>query len=267
MTLSPVKTVPVDDVALAYRECGSGYPIVLINGLASTMDTWNPPVLAQLSLYFRVIIFDNRGTGYSSVSDKPFSISLFARDTATLMDALGIPSAHVLGVSMGASVAQELVLGFPEMVNKLILAAGECGGVDAVRAPPEIIAQLTDKTGTMADVVNRMFTLLFPPSWLADHDPFHYCPEVYETTANEIVARQVSAFLGWTGSFVRLGAIHSPTLVITGTDDVIVPPVNSRILGGRIPGAELVEIPGAGHGLAYQFPDRFCDEVIRFLNR
>jgi len=78
----PVKTVPVDDVALAYREYGSGHPVVLLNGLASTMDTWNPPVLAQISEHFRVIIFDNRGTGYSSASDKPFSMSLLARDTA-----------------------------------------------------------------------------------------------------------------------------------------------------------------------------------------
>jgi pimeloyl-ACP methyl ester carboxylesterase len=81
------------------------------------------------------------------------------------------------------------------------------------------------------------------------------------------MARQASAFFGWTGSFSRLGDIHSPTLVITGTDDVIVPPVNSRITSSRIPGARLVEIPGAGHGLMYQFPDRFCDCVLTFLDR
>ena len=267
MTRIQFNTVPVDDVALAYRECGSGYPVVLINGLASTMDTCNPPVLATISEHFRVIIFDNRGTGYSSASDKPFSIPLLARDTATLMDALGISSAHVLGLSMGASVAQELALGFPGKVNKLILVAGECGGSESVRAQPEIIAQLTDKSGTMADVLNRMFSLLFPPSWLAAHDPLDYCPEVYETTSEDIVARQALAFLGWTGSFSRLGDIHSPTLVITGTDDVIVPPVNAHIISGLIPGAQLVEFPGAGHGLMYQFPDRFSDCVLTFLDR
>jgi len=267
MTRTQFNTVPVDDVALAYRECGSGYPVVLINGLASTMDTWNPPVLATISEHFRVIIFDHRGTGYSSTSDKPFSISLLARDTAALMDALGISSAHVLGLSMGASVAQELALGFPGKVNRLILVAGECGGSESVRAQPEIIAQLIDKSGTMADVINRMFSLLFPPSWLAVHDPLDYCPEVYETTSDESVARQLLAFLGWTGSFSRLGNIHSPTLVITGTDDVIVPPVNSHIISGQIPGAQLVEFTGAGHGLMYQFPDQFSDCVLTFLDR
>jgi pimeloyl-ACP methyl ester carboxylesterase len=267
VTRIPVNTVPVDDVSLAYRESGSGYPVVLINGLASTMDMWNPPVLSKISEHFRVIIFDSRCTGYSSSSDKPFSIPLLARDTATLMDALGISSAHILGLSMGASVAQELALSFPGKVKKLILVAGECGGPESVRMQPEILAQLMDKSGTVHDVVNRMFSLLFPPSWLADHDPFRYCPEVYETTSDEIVARQASAFFGWTGSFFLLGDIHAPTLVITGTDDVIVPPVNSHIISGRIPGAQLVEIPGAGHGLIYQFPDPFSDYVLTFLDR
>ncbi|MDP2796515.1 MAG: alpha/beta fold hydrolase [Methanoregula sp.] len=267
MTPIPLKTVPVDDVSLAYSESGSGYPVVFINGLASTMDMWNPPVIAKISEYFRVIIFDSRGTGYSSASDKPFSIPLLAHDTAILMDALGISSAHILGLSMGASVAQELALSFPGKVNKLILVAGECGGSESVKAQAEIMSQLMDKSGTMHDVVNRMFFLLFPSSWLAVHDPFCYCPDVYETTGDEIVARQASAFSEWTGSFFRLADICSPTLVITGTDDVIIPPVNSHIISGRIPGAQLVEIPGAGHGLMYQFPDRFSDCVLTFLNR
>jgi pimeloyl-ACP methyl ester carboxylesterase len=168
---------------------------------------------------------------------------------------------------MGASVALDLALGFPGKVTRLILVAGECGGSESVRMQPEIMAQLMDKSGTMSDVVNRMFSLLFPPSWLATHDPFSYCPEIYETTSEESMALQASAFFGWTGSFFRLGDIHAPTLVITGTDDVIVPPVNSRITSSRIPGAQLVEIPGAGHGLMYQFPDRFSDCVLTFLDR
>jgi pimeloyl-ACP methyl ester carboxylesterase len=268
VTRIPVKTVPVEDMTLAYRECGSGYPVVFISGLASTMDMWNPPVLEKISHHFRVIIFDNRDTGYSSASDKPYSIPLFARDTAMLMEALGISSAHVIGHSMGASVAQELVLSFPAKVTRLILVAGECGGSESVRMQPETLSRLMDKSGTVQDVINRMFSLLFPSSWLALHDPLRYCPEVYEPVpGNEIVARQVDAFFAWTGSFSRLGEVRSPALVITGTDDVIVPPVNSRIIREQIPGSELVEIPGAGHGLMYQCPDRFCDCVLEFLRR
>ena len=267
MTLSPVQTVPVDDVVLAYRECGAGYPVIFISGLASTMDMWNPPVLERISGKFRVIIFDNRGTGYSGTSEKLFSIPLLAGDAAALMDALGITSAHIIGVSMGASVAQELALGFPEKVSRLVLVAGECGGTESVRMEPEVQARLTDKSGSVQDVTTRMFSLLFPPSWLANHDPFRYCPEVHESTSADSVARQAAAFFAWTGSFSRLASVRQPTLVITGTDDIIVPPVNSRIISGAIPGAELVEIPGAGHGLMYQCPDRFCDSVMGFFGR
>jgi len=263
----PFRTVAVDDVILAYRECGAGAPVVFISGLGSTMEMWNPPVIEKISRHFRVIVFDNRGMGYSSGSDKPLSIPLLARDTAALMDALGIPSAHIIGHSMGGSIAQELALGFPAAVDRLVLVSSTCGGSESVSMQPETMARLTDKSGTPRDVTSRMFSLLFPPSWLARHDPARYCPVIDEVPGNEIVARQADAFSRWAGSFSRLEKIRSPTLVVTGSEDVIVPPVNSRIISGRIAGSELVGIPGAGHGLMYQEPDRFSDCVREFLDR
>ncbi|MFA7694234.1 MAG: alpha/beta hydrolase [Methanoregula sp.] len=262
----PVHTVQAGDVSLAYHESGSGDPVVFIGGLASTMDQWNPPVLEKFSRQFRVILFDNRGTGYSNESGEPFSIALFARDTANLMDALGITRAHIIGHSMGACIAQEFALEFPKRVNRLVLVAGDCGGSEAVKMQPEIRDRLTDKSGTVQDMIRRMFSLLFPQQWLDTHDPFAYCPEVYENTSDEIVARQIETFFAWPGSYSRLGEIQSPTLVLTGDRDVIVPPKNAELLGSRIPDAQLVVFPDGGHGLMYQFPDRFCDTVLGFLD-
>ena len=267
MALPPPETCTVGGVTLVYREYGSGFPLLLINGLASAMDTWNPPVIAALSRHFRVIVFDNRGTGYSGASVEPFSVPLFAKDAAGLMDALRITRAHVLGFSMGACIAQELALAFPEKVDRLILIAGDCGGAEAVRTDPDVFARLIDKSGTIEDVVNRMFPLLFPPAWLATHDPFRYCPEVYETTSTENAARQLAAFSTWPGSCLPLGAIRSRTLVIAGDADAVVPPENSRLLAGKIPGAEFAIFPGAGHGLMYQCPDWFSERVLGFLER
>jgi pimeloyl-ACP methyl ester carboxylesterase len=260
-----VKTVKVNGIMLAYREIGSGYPLLMINGFASTMDTWNPPVLARLAEHFRVIIFDNRGTGYSSTSDEPFSMALFADDTIALMEALHVSRAHVLGLSMGASVAQELVLAKPELVDRLILIAGTFGGEQAERMLQETWETLADKSGSPADVADRMFSLLFPGDWLATHDPWQYCPEIHETTSVECAARQAEAFTGWPGSYDRLPGIRCPVLVITGTEDVIIPANNSVLLAGRIPGARCVQIPGAGHGLQYQCPEVLGREIIRFL--
>lgn len=257
-----VKTLDVNGVTLAYMEIGSGYPLILINGFASTMDTWNPPVLAALAEHFRVIIFDNRGTGYSSGSDEPFSMPLFADDTLALMNALGIARAHVLGLSMGASIAQELVLKTPGAVDRLILVAGTCGGNRAVKAQQETWETLADKSGSPLDQANRMFSVLFPKEWLATHDPWQHCPEVHETTSEDNAARQAEAFFSWPGSYDRLPGIRCPVLVITGTEDVIIPEKNAVLLSGRIPGARLVRVPGAGHGLQYQDPEA-CAGVIR----
>ena len=267
MALPPPETFTAGDVTLAYRTYGSGYPLVLVNGLASAMDTWNPPVLDALARHFRVLVFDNRGTGYSDVSAEPFSIPLFSRDAAGLMDHLGIARAHVLGFSMGTCIAQELALAFPEKIDRLVLVSGDCGGAEAVRTDPEIFSRLIDRSGTIEDIVNRMFPLLFPPAWLATHDPFRYCPAVEETTSDENAARQLGAFLSWPGTFSRLGKIRPRTLVITGDSDAVVPHENSRLLAGKIPGAELVVFPGAGHGLMYQCPGRFGERVLGFLER
>lgn len=260
-----VTAIPPSYATLAYHEYGSGYPVIFINGLASAMDTWNPPVLEKISKHFRVIVFNNRGTGDSVVPEGQFSVPLFAKDTAFLLDSLGISRAHILGFSMGACIAQELALAFPEKINRLVLVAGDCGSADAVRAPVDIFARLTDKNGTMEEVAQRMFPLLFPPAWLSTHDPFRYCPEVREITSTENSTRQLAAFSSWRGSLSRLENIASPTLVITGDEDVVVPPENSRLISCRIPYAKLAVFPGAGHGLMYQCPNRFSEMVLTFL--
>lgn len=260
-----MKTIAANGAMVAYREIGSGYPLLLINGFASTMDTWNPPVLDVLAGQFRVIIFDNRGTGYSSATDEPFSISLFADDALSLMAGLGISRAHVLGLSMGASIAQELVLRKPETVDRLILLSGMFGGDRAERMEQKTWETLADKSGTLIDQANRMFSLLFPEGWRATHDPWQYCPEVQETTSEKSAARQAEAFTTWPGTYDRLPGILCPVLVMTGSEDVIVPAKNAEMLAERIPAARLVRVPGAGHGLQYQCPEILSGEVIRFL--
>jgi pimeloyl-ACP methyl ester carboxylesterase len=122
-----VKTVQVGYIDMAYKAFGQGQPLIMIIGSSSTMDLWPPEVLSRLSSSYRVIIFDNRGMGNTTASPGNFSILQFAEDTAGLMDALGIKSAHILGWSMGSFIAQELALNHPEKVDKLVLYAGNCG--------------------------------------------------------------------------------------------------------------------------------------------
>ena len=127
ITKSEIKTVPVGDITIAWKEAGSGETLILITGSGSTMDMWDTRMVNQLAQHYRVIAFDNRGMGNSTSSDRDYTIRLFANDTAAFMDALGIKKAHVMGWSMGTFVAQELALGYPEKVDKLILYAGSPG--------------------------------------------------------------------------------------------------------------------------------------------
>jgi pimeloyl-ACP methyl ester carboxylesterase len=260
----PLQSIPVNDITIGYREFGNGPPLLLINGFCSTMDTWNPRVLEKLSDDYRVIVFDNRGTGYSSAGTVPFSISLFALDTIALLEALGISRVFCIGLSMGSYIAQEIALRCPDLIMRLILVSGDCGGNESEQMSSDILEKLADKSGTPEQLAERMFSVLFPPSWLETHNPWDYCPEVYETIPEETATSQMNAIDSWDGTCRRLPGLQVPALVITGSDDVVIPAKNSLVLAGLIPGSWLVQFRGGGHGLIYQFPDDFT-AIVRFF--
>ncbi|MFA5268401.1 MAG: alpha/beta hydrolase [Methanoregula sp.] len=266
ITKAEMKTVPVGDITIAYKEIGSGEPLILIMGYSGTMDLWDTRLVNQLAQHYRVIIFDNRGMGNSTSSDREYTIRLFAEDTAGLMDALGIKKAHVMGWSMGTFVAQELTLSYPEKVEKLILYAGTPGGKEALSPAPQDIAALTNMTGTDRERGERLFGELFPSAWLKENpDPSKYFPRVTEMSAPVNVMRQDAAILAWNGTSSRLPALKQPLLLIAGEQDVIAPPGNSLLIAEQVPQSWVVRIRGGGHGLMYQYPDEFASIVITFL--
>jgi len=262
---APVRTVHVNDIDIAYKDLGQGKPLVLIMGYGMTMDIWPPGVLTNLSKTHRVIVFDNRGMGNTTASDKPFTIGLFADDAAGLMDALNLSQADVLGWSMGADVAQELALRHPGNVDHLILYAGTSGGKESIPASPAVIETLTNTSGSARERGERFFTLLFPAAWLRGHqDPMAYFPVPTESSPAKSYVRQIEAISTWNGTYSRLPGIRSPTLVLTGADDVISVPENAFLIGGRIPGAWVIQVPGGGHGMMYQFPEQF-ERIVNFF--
>ncbi|MFH1199128.1 MAG: alpha/beta hydrolase [Candidatus Omnitrophota bacterium] len=268
LDLEKIKTqlVKVDDCTLGYKTFGQGYPLVMITGYSATMDMWDARVLSKLARRYKVIIFDNRGMGASTASNKEFSIKLFADDTAGLFKALNIKQANVLGYSMGASIALEFTLKYPEMANKLILYAGNCGGKEPVSPTPENMQKLIDTSGTPEERGKRLLRLLLPEQWLKDNpDPAKYLPKITETSSMVIIDRQTKALTTWEGCYSRLPDIIQPVLLITGTEDVVTPAENSLILANRIPLAWLAQIKGGGHGLMYQSPRKFSKVILAFL--
>ena len=256
----------VGDIQMGYRVYGDGYPLVMIMGYGSTMNLWEPRLIDAIASHFKVIVFDNRGMGNTEAGEREFTIEQFADDTAGLINALGIQQAHVLGWSMGSLIAQELTLRHPEKVNKLILYAAHC---DASMFPPtsEVIERLRDTSGTPEEQGMRWISLLFPGDWLESHGD--RVREVFfrpiGSTPPESMGKQAMAIGYWGGCCDRLPEIMSRTLLIAGADDILVPPKNSQYMAGKIPGAQLVMIENGGHGVMFQYPDKFSERVTSFL--
>jgi pimeloyl-ACP methyl ester carboxylesterase len=269
----PSRNVTVGDINIAFKQIGKAdaRPIILITGASATMDMWNPLLLEQLaSANYRVIIFENRGVGESSVGTKEFSVGQFANDTLGLLDALGISKADVLGWSMGGFVAQQLAVTNPDRVDNLILYATSCGGPSDRPTPPEVIEIGTNASISEEERMQKLAPLFFAPaSWFKAHPdyssyfPIHAYIQSRETVSQETHRQQLDAAATWTGTCNALSSITQPTLVIVGMDDDPAP--DSLNLAEGIPGSWLIRINDAGHGLMYQHPDEFNRVLMTFL--
>ena len=265
----PAKKIHVGDINIAYKVFGKGDPILLISGSGLVMDAWDSSVLRDLSSNHTVIIFDNRGVGNTTAGTKPFSIVQFANDTAGLLDALKIQKADVLGFSMASFIAQELALLHPEKVNRLILYGASCGGKENIPQSPEVVKILSDIVNNRLRDPEKALSVTFPLSWIKSHPHFTF-PQPKETISLSTLKQQFNIVedwfaTNWNSICSQLSKISTPTLIITGTEDVAVPPANSLIIAAKIPGSWLVQIRGAGHGLMYQYPDKLSKVLQTFL--
>ena len=268
----PTRRVHVGDIDIGYKMFGKGDPILLITGANGVrMDVWDPVLLSELASNHTVIIFDNRGVGNTTSGSKVFSIKQFANDTSGLVNALNIKKpVDVLGWSMGSFIAQELAILHPDKVNKLILYGSSCSGKQSVPPSPKATTFFTKNVTRITSNGNARFeasaSLLFPRTWIKENPNYlQYLPKSKESASIQTILGQIRAMSSWTDSCNQLSRITKPTLVIDGTEDVITPSVNSLILAEKIPGAWLVQINGAGHGLMYQYPYRFSTIVQTFL--
>ena len=269
----------VDTVELYYEEHGRGEPLLLIMGLAADSMAWMFQV-PEFSKHYRTIVFDNRGVGRSSKPAGPYTISRMADDTAGLLDVLGMPRAHVVGVSMGGMIAQELVLRHPRLVRGLVLACTypepdaeierqrqfsvqELGGQISAGGDIQIDLKAFDPMAFFQQLLPLAFNQEFIEKELPKIMPL-FAGALQYGFSMEAILGQVAAVMSHKATD-RLQHITAPTLVITGDADRLVPPANSEILATHIPGARLVKVPGGSHGFNFETPDVFNREVLDFL--
>jgi len=141
----------VNDINMYYDVQGEGFPLVMVMGFLGNANCWDPRMMLPLADRFKLIVLDNRGAGRTDISEREYSIKLFAQDTVGLMDALNIPRAHVLGISMGGMIAQEVALNYPKRVEKLILASTFCGGAHSVLFAPADLERVERLVKKVAD--------------------------------------------------------------------------------------------------------------------
>jgi len=274
-----VPKVRVDDIQIYYEVKGEGFPLVMIQGLSYSLDGWDPRLIEGLSKMFKLVLFDNRGAGRTGVSDREYTMKLFADDTAGLMDALGISKAHILGLSMGGMIAQELVLNYPEKVEKLVLCSTGsqwCFSQEASRILDAMTESSQEELTRMilslefasdfpTDFVRKKpsVVLLFTNDFVKEH------PDLVDLLilraakhpiSKEGWIRQLNAIRGF-NTQGRLHKIRVPTLILHGRKDVEIPPENSSILAKAIPNSKLVYLEKSAHRLAEEMR-----EVINVLS-
>lgn len=272
-------TVRVGDVELYYEEHGSGEPLLCIMGLAADSTAWVLQI-PDFAKQHRTIVYDNRGVGRSSRPRGPYTIVQMADDAAGLLDALHVERAHVLGISMGGMIAQELALRHPERIRRLVLACtypepdadvlaqreaglAAFGGTVGPDGRAQVDFGAIDPFAFFQHLLPRVFNMDFISREL---------PRLMELFGGalqygfdpEAIMAQVEATMGHRTTD-RLHAIKAPTLVLTGDADRLIPCASSDILARHIPNARLVKIPGGSHGFNIEVPERFNREVLDFL--
>lgn len=241
--------------------------MVLIMGLRRNSEWWYRQI-PTLSKHFKVLVFDNRGAGRTDKPKMDYSIRLFADDTAGLMETLSIRKANVLGVSMGGYIAQELTLNYPDGVKRLVLGCTGPGGEKAVLATPERLKKFTANEGlTPEEILRKDMDIYFSDEYIEkNHEKMEEFIEIslrhYQPP--DAFERQFAACLKH-DTVNRLSRVGVPTLILSGDDDPLVPPENSRILNALIPHSELIFFPGKRHCFFIEEADRLNQMMIGFF--
>jgi pimeloyl-ACP methyl ester carboxylesterase len=261
------KQARVGDIDISYKTFGKGDPILLIMGYAGSMYAWDPVFLKELSTNHTVIIFDNRGIGNTTVGSKNFTIEQFATDSAGLLNTLKINKSNVLGYSMGGMIAQQLTLDYPDKVNDLIIYASYCGGNQSIPPNRELFSQMTNRSASTDDIKKRIIPLLFTSNWIKQNPDYLEKFASFVFPPMDILERQGKAIFSWGGVCDLLKDISQETLIVTGTNDLILPSyIDSIMLIEKIPGAWLAQFKGGGHALMSQYPEKLSAIVNTFLD-
>ncbi|MFA5840507.1 MAG: alpha/beta hydrolase [Candidatus Margulisiibacteriota bacterium] len=258
-----------DPFPLFYEVCGSGNPLLLIAGLGADNSCW-AGIVKNLSKHFKIIVFDNQGSGRSPLLNKKLTIRQMADDAVKLLDHLGIKRSHLIGHSMGGYIAQEIAIYYPERVNKLILEG--TAPVSSVRNN-ELFADFAhklQKKDNFEQWIKNWTNWLFSPQTFASGGFIENFIKLatkypYLSTAKGFKA-QVDAMVKF-NTRNRLSKIKAKTLIVEGDEDILIRPDEAWELANHIKGCVLKLINNCAHYVHLENPSLFCKMAIQFLGK
>lgn len=262
--------IKVNDIEMYYETHGDSGPyLTLMCGLGANLVSWDLELVEALSSKTRLILFDNRGAGRSDKPDIEYSIEMLADDAASFLDALGIEQTNVLGASMGGMIAQEFALRHPGKTIGLMLCCTSPGSHRMIMPEPDVLATLATVDGLTPEEINRKNRPLSFTQEFMDEN-FEWLEEKmrreipYATPAHSF-KRQMGAAMNH-NTYSRLPEIKSPTLVMTGSVDILIPPGNSELIASQIPGSTLKRYEDLGHAFMTEARDTVVGDIFELIN-
>jgi 3-oxoadipate enol-lactonase len=260
--------VTVNEIDINYQLEGDGEEtVVLVNGLADDLQTWELQMGDLLAAGYRVLRFDNRGIGATAKPAGPYTSRMLATDTKALVDELGISRFHLMGVSMGGMIAQEYALAYASDLQSLTLAC-------TYATPGPFCSRMFAMWGDLAPALGVPFVMRDVTLWAFTTGFFEQRgAELAEfETAMRYLDQPVHAYLAQLAviqqhdTTARLGEIAAPTLVLAGEEDILIPVALSRRLCEGIPGAQWATTRG-GHACVWEHPGEFNQAFLEFVRR
>ena len=255
-----------DGAEVWWSSDGVGEPVVLVMGLGYPSDMWFR-VVPALAAQHRVLRLDNRGAGRTGdVPGAPYTVETMAGDVLAVLDAAGEASAHVVGISMGGLVAQELALTAPDRVRSLVLGCTHPGIAHAVLDPEALELLGNRRRMSAAEAAEASVAFNYAPTTPRERIAEDWAVRLPLACSAAGYQAQVEGTSRWSG-LERLPSLEVPTLLVHGEGDRLVPVANTHRLAEALPGAEVVVIPGANHLFMTDQPERTVELLLDWLGR
>lgn len=278
---APTQFIEAGGTTYAYRRFGTalfgssiGVPLLCLQHFTGTLDNWDPAVTDPLAAGREVILFESAGIGRST-GTVPDTVAGMATHALAFLDALGLTQVDVLGYSLGGMVAQQMVKERPEVFRRMILVGTAPRGGDDIMhiEKPELGKHFADPTLKGYEILQKIFFTPSAPSQAAGGEFVARLMQRQEDrepqAGGDVITAQLASFRDWEvpdgEPFADLLGIWTPTMVVNGVADLMIPVRNSYWLAENLPNAMLLVFPDAGHGSLFQYHSAFTRHVAAFL--